>query len=167
MTTPPRRVLSGLFRMRGRKASVVLLQWANWLLLGLAWGMSVQAYLRLTGRMASWTSAWLDVPVLVDKSWLFFAYPLIQAVVVLAGRVLSMRYFVGRAGTADLADLRAEAAFLELIFVNVLFIHLQTVITLRSFGAAAGLNRFYMAVAAAVIVLIVPYYHIRRRILTR
>lgn len=167
MTTPPRRVLSGLFRMRGRKASVVLLQWANWLLLGLSWGMSLQAYLRLSGPMASWTSVWRDVPVMVDKSWLFFGYPLIQAVVVLAGLGLSMRYFIGRAGATDLADLRAETTFLELIFVNVLFIHLQTVVTLRSFGAAARLNRFYMAVAAAVIILLVPYYHIRRRLLTR
>ena len=167
MDPTARKVFSGLFRMRGRKRSVVLLQWANWILLGVSWGMSLQAYLRLTGRMAFWLSVWRQVPVMVDKSWLFFSYPLIQTAVVFGSLSLAGTYFIGRAGTQDLANLRAEVTHLELIFVNILFIHLQTTLLLRSFGIGGGLNVSYMAIIAAVIVILVPYYQIRRRILTR
>jgi len=153
--------------MRGRKRSVVLLQWANWILLGVSWGMSLQAYLRLPGRMALWHSVWREIPVVVDRSWLFFAFPLIQTAVVFGSLSLAAAHFIGRSPTEDVANLRAEVTYLELIFVNVLFIHLQATLTLLSFGAGGGLNWSYMAIVAAVIVLIVPYYLLRRRILSK
>jgi hypothetical protein len=153
--------------MRGRKRSVVLLKWANWVLLGVSWGMSLQAYLRLSGRMAWWLSVWWKVPLLADKSPAFFAYPLIQTALYFGALSLAGRQFIGRAGTQDLANLRSEVTHLELIFLNILFIHFQTTVTLRSFGLGEGLNWSYLAAIAAVIVLIVPYYELRRRILTR
>jgi hypothetical protein len=165
--SPAKKFFSGLFRMRGRKSSVVLLQWANWILLGVSWGVTLQAYLRLPGRMVLWHSVWREVPVVVDRSWLFFAFPLIQTAVLFGSLSLAAAHFIGRSPTEDLANLRSEVTYLELIFVNVLFIHLQTTLTLLSFSAGGGLNWSYMAIVAAIIVLIVPYYLLRRRILPK
>jgi hypothetical protein len=164
---PAKKLVSGIFRMRGRKKSVVLLQWANWVLLGVSWGMSVRAYLRLPGRMALWLSFWRPVPVVVDKSWLFFIYPAIQSVVFFGGLAFAGRFFIGRSETEDIANLRAEVTYLELIFVSLLFIHLQTSLILLSFGRGNGLNASYLAIIVAVLVMLVPYYQIRRRILSR
>jgi len=158
---------SQIFRMRGRKRSVVLLLWANWLLLGVSWGMSIRAYLRLPGHMALWLSVWSDVPVVVGKSLPFFIYPLIQAVVFFGGLALAGRFFFSRSDTEDLANLKAEVSYLELIFVSLLFIHLQTSLILLSFGMGSGINESYLAIIVAVLVMLVPYYHIRRRLLHR
>ena len=98
---------------------------------------------------------------MVDRSWLFFAFPMIQTAVLFGGLSLAAAHFIGRSPTEDLANLRSEVTYLELIFVNVLFIHLQTTVTLLSFGAGGGLNWSYMTIVVAVIVLIVPYYLIR------
>jgi hypothetical protein len=153
--------------MRGRKRSVVLLLWANWVLLGVSWGMSLRAYLRLPGRMAHWLSLWLPAPVVVDKSWLFFVYPLIQSVIFFGGLALAGRFFIGKSDSEDVANLKAEVSYLELIFASLLFIHLQTSLILLSFGIGKGINAFYLAVVIAVLIMLVPYYHIRRRILSR
>jgi len=153
--------------MRGRKKSVVLLLWANWVLLGVSWGMSLRAYLRLPRRMALWLSLWRPAPVVVDKSWLFFIYPVIQSVVFFGGLALAGRFFIGKSDGQDVANLKAEVSYLELIFVSLLFIHLQTSLILLSFGMGSGINASYMAIIVAVLVMLVPYYHIRRRILSR
>jgi hypothetical protein len=153
--------------MRGRKKSVVLLLWANWILIGVSWGMSIRAYLRLPGRMALWPSVWRDAPVVVVKSPLFFIYPVIQSVVFFGGMALAGRFFFSRSDTEDMANLKAEVSYLELIFVSLLFIHLQTNLILLSFGMGSGINQSYLAVIVAVLVMLVPYYHIRRRLLHR
>ena len=64
-----------------------------------------------------------------------------------------------------LLDLRKEVAYLGLIFVNLVFIHLQTTLILVSHGLAGGINRFYFGMLLLVLVLLVPYYRIRRRVL--
>jgi len=128
--------------------------------------MSVKAYFGLHGRMALWSSLWTQ-PVFVGKSRLFFFYPAVQLAVFMAGLSVGRNLFIKAADTSDLASLKTEITYLELIFINVLFIHLQTGLILVSYGLGRGVNKSYMAIVAAVIVMLVPYYHIRRRILHR
>jgi len=153
--------------MRGRKKSVVLLLWANYILLGVNWGMSLRAYLKLPGRMALWLSLWRPAPIIVDKSLRFFVYPVLQTIVFFAGLVFAGKFFISASDGEDLANLKAEVSYLELIFSSLLFIHFQTSLIFLSFGMGSGVNGFYLAVIVAVLIMLVPYYHIRRRILSR
>jgi hypothetical protein len=153
--------------MRGRKTSVVLLLWANWILLGVSWGMSLRVYPRLPDGVALWLSLWKHTPIMVGKSPVFFFYPAAQLVVYLGAVSIARRLFLNRADGPDLANLKAEVTYLEAIFVNLFFIHLQTTLILVSYGMGRGVNMTYVTIILAVIVMLVPYYHVRRRILNR
>lgn len=153
--------------MRGRKTSVVILLWANYILLGVNWGMSLRTYLRLPGRMAWWPSVWKGAPAFVEKSCLFFIYPLIQTVVILGGMALAGRFFVRRSDGKDVANLKVEMIHLVLIFISLVFIHLQTSLIFVSFGMGSGIKKPYLGVILAVLIMLVPYYCMRRRMLAR
>jgi hypothetical protein len=153
--------------MRGRKASVVLLLWANWILLGVSWGMSLRSYPRLPDGVALWLSLWKLTPIMVGKSPVFFFYPAVQLIVYLGVVSIARRLFLNKADGPDLANLKAEVTYLEAIFVNLLFIHLQTTLILVSYGLGRGVNMPYVTIIFAVMVMLVPYYHVRRRVLNR
>jgi hypothetical protein len=167
MKPSPKELASQIFRMRGRKASVVMLMWANWLLLGVSWGMSLRIYARLPGRMALWSSLWRQTPAVVGKSLAFFFYPAVQTAVFLGGMAILGRFFLKSRDTRDLSSLKAEVSYLEMIFINLLFIHFQTSLILVSYGQGRGANVSYVMIILAVIVMLVPYYHVRRRLLAR
>jgi hypothetical protein len=160
-------LVSRLFGLRGRKRSVVLLTWANWILLGVSWGMSLRAYPKLPAGVALWLGLWKRTPVLVDKSLVFFFYPAVQLVVFLGLTVVARRVFFNREDGAELSNLKAEVMYLEAIFVNLLFIHFQTTLILVSYGLGRGVHLSYVAIILAVMVMLVPYYYIRRRVLHR
>jgi hypothetical protein len=160
-------LISQGFRLRGRKKSVTLLFWANWLLVGVAWGMSLRTYVRLPQGMAQWLSVWSRTPTVVERSWLFFIYPLAQTLFFLTGVFLARRLFFRESDSENLMNLKREVALLMLIFFNLLFIHLQTTLILVSFGLSRGLNSFYMIIVAAIVFMLIPYYRIRRNLLPR
>lgn len=60
-----------------------------------------------------------------------------------------------------LLELKKEFLCLTLIFINLIFIHIQRTIILMAHQKAAGINRVYFCVALALIVLLIPYYRIR------
>lgn len=164
------------WRSAGPKV-LALLAFAAWLLLVVSLVMSVYAFPRLPQRMAAWTSLWRGGPVWEAKSISFFVYPLLQTLVFLGLWAMAKKAFL-RAVRPDvetdsplrhreqlLLDLRKEVAYLGLIFVNLVFIHLQTTLILVSHGLAGGINRFYFGMLLLVLVLLVPYYRIRRRVL--
>jgi hypothetical protein len=154
-----------------------LLAFASWLLLAVSWVMSVYAYSRLPREMLDWSSLWRGQAIWRARSVLFFIYPLAQTVVFLAWFVLARAVFIksdssaGGGGTAPsggerrLVELKKETNYLGLIFVNLVFIHLQTTLILVSHGLATGVNRFYFAMLLVVLVMLIPYYRIRRRML--
>ncbi len=164
---------------RLRSSAVRLLAAANWILLGVSWGMSIYSYVRLPRQMAAWLSVWRGGQAVVDKSLAFFALPVFQAVFCIGFLVLARRYLSGPAGTSGkrdsrverslgrLGDLRQEVASLGLIFINLIFIHLQTSRILVSHRLAAGVNRTYLTILVLILVILFPYYHIRRQILLR
>jgi len=131
-------------------------------------------YGRLPAKIASWRSLWAAGLAAVDKSPAFFLYPAAQVAFFAAFLVLAELYFVGapeegsettpvdpdRAGR--LRDLKEEAVSLALIFINLIFIHLQTSLILLSRGIGTGINRPYALMLVAVLLVLIPYYHIRR-----
>jgi hypothetical protein len=164
------------FGASGNKV-LALLAFASWLLLVVSWVMSVYAYPRLPEKAALWTSVWSSEAVRGDRSPAFFIYPIAQTVFFLAFLALARAVFLlaprpdsqGRAsqveGSERLLDLKKEVLFLGLIFLNLVFIHLQTSLILVSHGLAKGINRFYFAMLLVVLLMLIPYYRVRRQMI--
>ncbi|HUU39197.1 MAG TPA: hypothetical protein VMW46_13460 [Candidatus Desulfaltia sp.] len=164
------------FRAAGKKV-LVLLAFAPWLLLGVSWVMSVYAYPRLPEEVALWKSLWSTDIVRGARSPLFFVYPIAQTLFLLVFMVLAKGAFFRAPGPdlrdgsswierdKRLLDLKKEVVSLGLIFLNLVFIHLQTSLILVTHGLAKGINRYYFAMLLVVLLMLIPYYRIRRRML--
>lgn len=165
---------------RYRALTIRLLVGANVLLLGIAWVLSVYGYIRLPGRVASWLSLWKGGQPLVAKSLAFFIYPVGQVIVFFGLLALARALFVRPsrpvAGPASppsdpekarrVFNLRREVVYLALIFVNLVFIHLQSSLTLLSNQAVTGINKYYFVTLFVMIVFILgPYYRVRLKLL--
>jgi hypothetical protein len=116
---------------------------------------------------------------MVGKSIAFFLNPVLQTVFFFVFLVLTRRLFVNAPlpsqgdGLQDdpkagqLRGLREEVVYLVLIFFNLVFIHLQTSRILVSHRLATGINKTYFIMLVLVLIILVPYYQIRRQILLR
>jgi hypothetical protein len=156
---------------------LALLAFASWLLLGVSWVMSVYAYPRLPEKMAFWTTVWSTEAVWGERAPAFFVYPIAQTLFFLAFLVLAKVAFFRAPGPEFLErssevegnkrqlGLKKEVAYLGLIFLNLVFIHLQTSLILVSHGLAKGINRFYFAMLLVVLLMLIPYYRIRRQMI--
>jgi hypothetical protein len=154
-----------------------LLVFAAWFLLVVSWIMSVYAYPRLPERTALWASLWTAPAIRGEKSPIFFIFPMAQTLFFLAFMGLAKMAFFRAPGPdskdpplEDEADkrllgLKKEVTYLGLIFLNLIFIHLQTSLILISHGLAKGINRFYFAMLFVVLLLLIPYYRIRRQMM--
>ena len=150
------------------KTVLTLLAFASWLLLGVSWVMSVYAYRGLPDEMALWTSLWSPHAVWSARSLAFFVYPVVQTVFFLACLVFAKFVFFhpsSKAGNGRLLAMKKEVAYLALIFLNLVFIHLQSSLILVSHGLAEGINRFYFVVLVFVLLMLIPYYRVRRQML--
>lgn len=165
---------------RRRPATLRLLAFSGWLLLAVGWGMSVYAYAHLPPEVALWKSFWVKKVLRGEKSLLFFVYPAAQTIFFLAIRFGAGAIFLRardqgkkwRGASQEemesrLLDLKKETLFLVLIFSSLVFIHLQTSLVLLSHRLVSGVNLFYMGMLLAVLLILIPYYAVRRRILLR
>jgi hypothetical protein len=168
------------FVSRYRAVTIRLLVGANVLLLAIAWVLAVYGYIRLPERVASWLSLWKGGQPLVAKSLAFFIYPVGQLIVFFGLLALAKALFLrpsepgsGPAGTPSdpvkarrVLNLKKEVAYLTLIFVNLVFIHLQSSLTLLSNQAVTGINNYYFVTLFVMIVFILgPYYRVRLKLL--
>jgi hypothetical protein len=155
-------------------ATARLLLAANLVLLGVVWFVSISVYDRLPQRVLSWSSLWRGHPVLVERSWTFYLYPIAQVVLCAAWLGLAEIFFLrtprrgGEIAPPDPAQvrregtLRREVVYLALIFFNLLFIHLQTSLILLSREIGPGINRPYFVMLLAMLLFIPgPYYRMR------
>jgi len=162
-----------------KKKVLLLLKLAGWLLLGVSWLMSLYAYPRLPQKMALWLSLWRGEAVWTDKSLLFFLYSLAQTFFFLFF-FLAARIFFFRESRADqrkpswggekrpyFLDLKKEVVYLALIFINLIFIHLQTSLILVSHRIGQGINKAYFYMLIGVILILIPYYYARGKILLK
>ena len=164
------------FGASGNKV-LALLAFASWLLLVVSWVMSVYAFPRLPGKVALWTSVLSREAVWGERSAAFFIYPIAQTLFFLAFMLLAKAAFFRASGpdaedqhprnegSERLLDLKKEVVYLGLIFLNLVFIHLQTSLILVSHGLAKGINRFYFAMLLVVLLMLIPYYRVRRQMI--
>ena len=151
---------------------------ANLILLGMAWVLSIYGYARLPQDVPSWLALWKGGLPLAKRSLGYFVYPVFQIVFFLALLGLAKEFFLKEPkpgaeglpldteGSRRLRALKREVVYLALIFVNLVFIHLQTSLTLLAHQAVTGFNRYYLAMLLVMIVFIAgPYFRIRRKII--
>lgn len=162
-----------------RKRTVLLLFLANGLLLGVSWLMFAVAYPRFPERMPLWINFLGQEPMEARKTPLLFLYPLAQTalcvVFAFAARTPAGRgspCSESRPGPSEEAmkifsELKKEFIFLSLIFFNLVFIHIQRTLILMAHGKAEGIDRYYFAVLIAVILMLIPYYRIRAKLIPR
>lgn len=162
-----------------KKKVLLWLFLAGWLLLGVCWVMSAYAYSRLPQETALWVSLWRAEAVWAEKSLLFFIFPLAQTFLFLLFSVAARMIFFRESGAGErvlsedgekksrLLDLKKEVVYLTLIFINLIFIHLQTSLVLLSHRIGQGINWFYFFMLIGVILMFIPYYYARRKMLLR
>jgi hypothetical protein len=165
---------------RFQKKTNVFLRLANFLLLAVSWFLAIYSYPRLPRHVPISLRLFGRAIIESEKSPWFFLYPLVQTLFVIAflyraGHAPLGRSRLGdsRSGAGDegfeeaLRDLRKEWLFLTLIFINLIFIHLQTSLILLAHHIGHGVNEFYFFSLIAVLVILIPYYRIRRNFLVK
>jgi len=138
--------------------------------------MAFYAYPRLPQEMPLWISFFKQQVILMEKSPLFFLYPLAQTLFCLGFWWLSRVNFPGDLLTRKkeglflerknlILDLRKEYIYLNLIFFNLIFIHLQRTIIFLAHDIGKGVNKIYFFSVFVIILLLIPWYHLRKSLL--
>jgi hypothetical protein len=158
------------------KKSVVFLKFSNWLLVIIGWVAALYAYPRLPQKITLWLYSRGQDLLKVRKSPLFFLYPLAQTLFFFGMSYLVQRFYLSRHYSTEksisddgekresLLELDKEFLWLALIFFNLIFIHIQTSLVLLSHGMGAGINPFYFYSIFGILVMLIPYYKIRRKL---
>lgn len=155
-----------------------LLLYANILLLGISWLMFFYAYPRLPSRMPLWLNFLGQESIEGNKSPFLVIYPLAQTVFWLlyvaiarwaiqtkGGRRLEAGSQMNDKSRESLSSLKTEFVYLVLIFFNLLFIHIQRTLILVAHRKQQGIDVYYFAVIIAVILVLIPYYRIRVKLI--
>jgi uncharacterized membrane protein len=162
-----------------QKISISLLRLANYLLLAASWIEALYAYPRLPQDIPFWLNFFGQEVLKSKKSPCFFIYPLTQTLCVLAFLFLMRaRQFkksqsenmmmAARGGISDrLLDLKKEFILLSLIFINLIFIHIQTSLILLAHQMNHAFNKPYFISLFAALLLLIPYYRLKRRFLLK
>jgi hypothetical protein len=155
-----------------------LLLYANILLLGISWLMFFYGYPRLPSRMPLWLTFLGQESMEGNKSPLLVIYPLAQTVFWLlfvaiarwaiqtkGSRRLEAEPQMNDKNRESLSGLKTEFVYLVLIFFNLLFIHIQRTLILVAHRKQQGIDVYYFAVIIAVILVLIPYYRIRVKLI--
>jgi len=164
------------FTVINLRKSVIFLKFDNWLLIVMAWVAAFYAYPRLPQKIALWLYSRGQDLLKVRKSPLFFLYPLAQTLFFFGVSFLVQKFYLNRRYSTEksisddgdkresLLELDKEFLWLALIFVNLIFIHIQTSLVLVSHGLGTGINSYYFYSILGILVMLVPYYTIRRKL---
>ena len=149
----------------GKLRKEFFLFFANGLLVSVAWISALYSYLQLPERMPLWSYFLSQSILTTKKSPTFFIFPLSQTLAV----VLLWQLFKKNDSKKLPAEkeLAKEVEGLALIFINLIFIHIQTRFVLVAHQKATGINRYYLGLVLANILAIMLYYHIRLKLLER
>ena len=159
-----------------KKKTLLFLLVANGILLTLGWVMALYAYPRLPQKMPLWINFFKQQVFLTEKSLLFFLYPLAQTLFCLlfwwiSRFNLSRDLWLIKKGSplqernSLFSSLRKEYIYLNLIFFNLIFIHLQRTVIFLAHEVGKGVNRFYFISVCGVILILIPWYRLRKRLL--
>ena len=150
------------FWKRTRPFLVVL----NAVLVVAAWVMAFYTYPRIPSPMASRLAVFGWEFGSRTKSLLFYLVPFVQTLVnltaVTVGRVAA---FLPR--DRRLGALREEHIFMAMIFINVVFIHLERNVISLAYAGQSSLSAIYLLTLGVILVLIYLYYRLRRKMSSR
>jgi hypothetical protein len=146
--------------------SVRILFVFNCILIAAGWTLAFYSYPRLPQLMPLWLNFYGQAPILFKKSYLFFIYPLIQTLFATVF-VLISKTMASRMKTTWKAGLLMDQALLNLIFFNLIFIHIQSSLVLLARHIREGMNSSYFFALIVVILLLIPYYRLRTKIIKR
>ncbi len=103
---------------------------------------------------------------MTEKSPLFFIYLLVQALFfiffLVVTRIISSKKIVPWK-----APIFKEYAYLNLIFFNLIFIHIQKSLILVAHQVAQGVDKYYFYLLFCIILVLIPYYRIRVKLFIR
>lgn len=138
----------------------------NCILVVAGWILALYSYPRLPQQMPLWLNFYGQDPILTKKSTLFFIYPLAQTLFVLLF-ILLTKTLASRKKTSWKAGLLMDQVLLNLIFFNLIFIHIQSSLVLLARHIRKGVNSSYFFGLIVVILLLIPYYRLRAKIVKR
>jgi uncharacterized membrane protein len=167
------------FSLEARKGIVWMLLGANLLLLCLGWIVAFYTYPRLPQQMPLWLNFFGQEVIRMNKSALFFGYPLAQTLFFVIFWLLSRIEFsriknsqraLGKSYERQptlYSNLMREMVFLVLIFFNLIFIHLQRSLILLAYGVERGVRELYFYSLFGIILALIPVYQIRAKIMAK
>jgi uncharacterized membrane protein len=154
--------------------TLLLLLAANILLISMGWILALYAYPRLPQKIPLWVNFFGQQTMMMKKSPLFFIYPITQTLFWVGFWLVSRmgRYKPSAEDLADpvskkmrfLSDLRKEFVYMTLIFMNLIFIHLQRAVIFLAHGRSAGIDDVYFFFLFAIILILIPLYRLRAKL---
>jgi cellulose synthase/poly-beta-1,6-N-acetylglucosamine synthase-like glycosyltransferase len=116
--------------------------------------------------MPFWINFLGQPPMLANKSPVFFVYPIVQTLFVF--------FFIGITQILSLREketwrkkLLKDYVLLSLIFFNLIFIHVLSSLILLAHQIGEGINRTYFFMIFIVILILIPYYRTRAKLLAQ
>lgn len=151
-----------------KRANVLLLSF-NLILLSVSWVMAIYAYARLPERIPLWINLFGQKPAFYEKSPVFFLYVSIQTLMVAVAVffILIRHHRKNPYKSEAIQNLRKEFFLLALIFIQLLFIHIQRSLILMAHGVEKGIRPFYFYSVIGIIFLLIPLYRIRLKTLRK
>lgn len=149
-----------------QKKSLLILFIFNCILVVVSWILALYSYPRLPEQMPFWINFLGQPPMLANKSPVFFVYPIVQTLFVF--------FFIGIAQILSLREketwrkkLLKDYVLLSLIFFNLIFIHVLSSLILLAHQIGEGINRTYFFMIFIVILILIPYYRMRAKLLAQ
>lgn len=147
-----------------KKAAFILFIF-NCILLCVSWIMVLYAYPRLPQKIPLWLNFFGQPMILSEKSNLFFIYILIQTLFFFFFLLITGKAASSMASWK--AEIFKEVAYLSLIFFNLIFIHVQRSLILMAHDIVKGVDKFYFYTLFGFILIMIPYYRMRKKMFLR
>ncbi len=131
--------------------------------------MALYAYARLPSQMPLWLNFFGQEPILSNKSPFFFIYIVAQTFlfVVFLSAVQIKHRREKSIQSPRIQSLQKEIVLLVSIFFQLIFIHIQRSLILLAHGVEKGIRPFYFYSVFGIILILIPYYHMRLRTLRK
>ena len=138
----------------------------NIVLIATGWILAVYSYPRLPEKIPLWLSFMSQPMIWWPKSPLFFIYPAVQTV--FAGVFIFLPNIKAVRESQNWSKSRTrEFLYLILIFFQVVFIHIQRSLIFAAHNLQKGVDEFYFLFLFVIIILLIPFFHYREKILAR
>jgi len=166
-------------KFEAKRKILVMLLAANLFLLCLGWIVAFYAYPLLPQEMPLWLSFFRQEVIKVEKSPIFFAYPLVQTLFITGFWILSRSGFskaklfvqpdenLSQRQKTLYSNLMKELVSLTLIFFNLIFIHIERSLILLAHGVEKGVMELYFYSLFGMILILIPLYQMRAKMLIR